>query len=72
MALMTDKPNGPSPARNRRGMAAGRLRRPAQCTLTIPPAVLNAYDFRDQAHAHHAGMCARLYSAARRGLVDPQ
>ncbi|MBC7267481.1 hypothetical protein OOK44_36365 [Streptomyces cellulosae] len=70
MAIMTDKPNVPSPTGSRKAITGGRLRRPARCTLTIPPAVLDAHGFRDQAHAHRDGMCARLYSATRRGLVD--
>lgn len=70
MAVMSDKPTAPSRDGNRQIVAGGRMRRPAQCTLTIAPTVLSAHGYRDQARAHRAGMCARLYSAARCGLVD--
>ncbi|KUN57610.1 MULTISPECIES: hypothetical protein [Streptomyces] len=70
MAIMSDKPTAPSREGSRQIVAGGRMRRPAQCTLTIAPTVLSAHGYRDQAHAHRAGMCARLFSAARRGLVD--
>lgn len=51
---------------SRRLVAAGLMTRPTRCTLTVSPETLRAARFPDQAAAHAAGRCARLWAAERK------